>query len=206
MSNIQATMFINIFLSFRQRLFILSLLPYTHVFSLNFCLSTCFLPPKQTPSYHHLPIHSSINHHLLNHTPPVINKMVLGWRRAFCTSIPRDPESRQKRQQDEKNKQSNSSTPISTPKIGTKFTGFFSTPSTPRLQTQTQPVSSSGLRCRTTTTTTASAPESPKLQCKTAKNSPTFFHRSNPSSPRSPSTFSLLRSTLRLSKVRFNAF
>ncbi|WOG92955.1 hypothetical protein DCAR_0312233 [Daucus carota subsp. sativus] len=128
--------------------------------------------------------------------------MVLGWRRAFCTSIPRDPESRQKRQQDEKNKQSSSSTPISTPKIGTKFTGFFSTPSTPRLQTQTQPVSSSGLRCRTTTTTTASAPESPKLQCKTAKNSPTFFHRSNPSSPRSPSTFSLLRSTLRLSKTR----
>lgn len=130
--------------------------------------------------------------------------MVLGWRRAFCTSIPRDPESKHKHQQDQQHKQSNNSTPVSTPKIATKFTGFFSNPSTPRLQTQ--PVSSSGLRCRTSASTPVSAPESPKLQCKTAKNSPTFFHRSNPSSPRSPSTFSLLRSTLRLSKVRFIHF
>lgn len=129
--------------------------------------------------------------------------MVLGWRRAFCTSIPRDPESKAKHQQDQQNKQSNNSTPVSTPKIGTKFTGFFSNPSTPRLQTQ--PVSSSGLRCRTSASTPVSAPGSPKLQCKTAKNSP-IFHRSNPSSPKSPSTFSLLRSTLRLSKVRFNTF
>ncbi|KAL8125082.1 E3 ubiquitin-protein ligase WAV3-like [Apium graveolens] len=125
--------------------------------------------------------------------------MVLGWRRAFCTSIPRDPESKNKNQQDQQHKQSHNSTPISTPKIGTKFTGFFSNPSTPRLQTQ--PVSSSGLRCRTSASTPVSAPGSPKLQCKTAKNSP-IFHRSNPSSPKSPSTFSLLRSTLRLSKTR----
>ncbi|KAL8109901.1 hypothetical protein AgCh_025847 [Apium graveolens] len=63
----------------------------------------------------------------------------------------------------------------------------------------TQPVSRSGLRCRTSASTPVSAPGSPKLQCKTAKNSP-IFQRSNPSSPKSPSTFSLLRSTLRLSK------
>ncbi|CAI9752970.1 unnamed protein product [Fraxinus pennsylvanica] len=99
--------------------------------------------------------------------------MVLGWRRAFCTSIPRDQER---------------DSPIVKDKSDTN-------PSTPRLQSQ--PVSSPSLRCRTT----ASAPQSPKLQCKT-KNSPRFFHRSTPSSPRSPSTISLLKSTLRISKNR----
>ncbi|CAA2978832.1 uncharacterized protein LOC111380423 [Olea europaea subsp. europaea] len=99
--------------------------------------------------------------------------MVLGWRRAFCTSIPRDQEK---------------DSPVVKDKSDTN-------PSTPRLQSQ--PVSSTSLRCRTT----ASAPQSPKLQCKT-KNSPRFFHRSTPSSPRSPSTISLLKSTLSISKTR----
>lgn len=94
-----------------------------------------------------------------------------------------------------------------TPKLSSKFGGFFSTstPSTPRLQTP--PVSTPSLRCRTTKPKApetinlppASLPCSPKVQ----KNSPRFFYRSsNPSSPRSPSTFSLLKSTLRISKVR----
>ncbi|CAK9150605.1 unnamed protein product [Ilex paraguariensis] len=128
--------------------------------------------------------------------------MVLGWRRAFCTSIPR-PRDREPKEVKEKQEHSNTSTP----KLSSKF-GFFSNPSTPRIQSQ--PVSTPSLRCRTTTTTTApptatvpspSVPESPRLQCKTTK-SPRLFHRSNPSSPRSPSTFSLLKSTLRLSKSR----
>lgn len=118
--------------------------------------------------------------------------MVLGWRRAFCTSIPRD--------RDTKEKQDNTN-PTPSPRINSKF-GFFSNPSTPRFQSP--PVSSSILRCRTTaapaTVQAASAPGSPKLQCKT-KNSPRFFNRSTPSSPRSPSTFSLLKSSLRFSKV-----
>ncbi|KAL6960824.1 hypothetical protein U1Q18_038587 [Sarracenia purpurea var. burkii] len=122
---------------------------------------------------------------------------MVGWRRAFCTSVSRDRESKEAK---EKREHSNSSNP--SPRFGSRF-GFFSNPSTPRLQSQ--PVLSSSLRCRTVTTATVptpSAPESPKLQCKTTKNSPGFFQRSNPSSPRSPSTFSLLKSSLRLSRSR----
>ncbi|KAK4712031.1 hypothetical protein R3W88_006544 [Solanum pinnatisectum] len=119
--------------------------------------------------------------------------MVLGWRRAFCTSIPRD--------RDTKEKQDNTN-PTPSPRINSKF-GFFSNPSTPRFQSP--PVSSSILRCRTTAAPVivqaASAPGSPKLQCKT-KNSPRFFNRSTPSSPRSPSTFALLKSTLRFPKTK----
>lgn len=116
--------------------------------------------------------------------------MVLGWRRAFCTSIPRD--------RDTKEKQDNTN-PTPSPRINSKF-GFFSNPSTPRFQSP--PVSSSILRCRTTATVqAASAPGSPKLQCKT-KNSPRFFNRSTPSSPRTPSTFSLLKSSLRFPKTK----
>lgn len=107
------------------------------------------------------------------------NTMVLGWRRAFCTSIPKDQERDSPILKDKSNP-----------------AGFISNPSTPRLLSQ--PVSSPSLRC----STTASAPQTPKLHCKT-KNSPGFFNRSTPSSPRSPSTLSLLKSTLRISKVLF---
>ncbi|XP_055806085.1 E3 ubiquitin-protein ligase WAV3-like isoform X2 [Solanum dulcamara] len=119
--------------------------------------------------------------------------MVLGWRRAFCTSIPRDRDTKE------------NTNPTPSPRLSSKF-GFFSNPSTPRFQSP--PVSSSILRCRTTaappptaTVQAASAPGSPKLQCKT-KNSPRFFNRSTPSSPRSPSTFSLLKSSLRFPKTK----
>ncbi|KAM2554442.1 hypothetical protein TB2_018563 [Malus domestica] len=110
------------------------------------------------------------------------------------------------------------------PRSSSKF-GFFSNLSTPHLQSQpqTQPVVSSpgGLRCRTTATSTATnipiflLPNNPKLQCnvssatttpqKTTSYSPRLlfqFQRSNPLSPKCPSSFSLLRSTLRLSKSR----
>ncbi|KAK7407169.1 hypothetical protein VNO78_08856 [Psophocarpus tetragonolobus] len=115
--------------------------------------------------------------------------MVTGWRRAFCTSIPKDREAKvlaEKPQHCETNNNTNHS-----PKIASKF-GFFSNPSTPRLESQ--PSSTPSLRCRTT----CSVPNSPKLQCKT----PRLFHNSNPSSPKSPSSFSLLKATLRLSKSR----
>ncbi|OMO56352.1 Zinc finger, RING-type [Corchorus capsularis] len=117
--------------------------------------------------------------------------MVTGWRRAFCTSIPKKqdspvlPEKQQHQQQQQE--QSNNT---KSPRFASKF-GFFSNPSTPRLQSQ--PVSSPSLRCRTTSTPTSSLPNSPKLHCKTS-------HFSNPSSPKSPSSFSLLKATLRLSK------
>ncbi|EEF33477.1 protein binding protein, putative [Ricinus communis] len=124
--------------------------------------------------------------------------MVTGWRRAFCTSIPKERETpifTDKKQQQQCSSSSHS------PRISSKF-GFFSNPSTPRLQSQ--PVSSTpSLRCRTTTATTptSSVPNSPKLQSKKSK-SPRLFHFSNPSSPKSPSSFSLLKATLRLSKNR----
>uniref|UniRef100_A0A2N9IDA6 RING-type domain-containing protein n=1 Tax=Fagus sylvatica TaxID=28930 RepID=A0A2N9IDA6_FAGSY len=131
--------------------------------------------------------------------------MVTGWRRAFCTSIPKDREPKlvfSDKQHCENTNQ------IPSPRISSKF-GFFSNPSTPRLQSQ--PVSSPSLRCRTTststTTPTSSVPNSPKLQCKTTttpkkNNSPRLFQLSNPPSPKSPSSFSLLKATLRLSKSR----
>ncbi|KAJ7943808.1 Zinc finger C3HC4-type RING finger family protein [Quillaja saponaria] len=126
--------------------------------------------------------------------------MVTGWRRVFCTSIPKERETKvlsEKQQHCDSTKQS--------PKISSKF-GFFSNPSTPRLQSQ--PVSSPSLRCRTTVATntpTSSVPNSPKLQCKISatqekNNSPRLFQLSNPSSPKSPSSFSLLKNSLRLSK------
>lgn len=129
--------------------------------------------------------------------------MVLGWRRAFCTSIPRDRDSNTTTTT--KQEKSNPTTP----KFGSKL-GFFSNPSTPRLQSQ--PVSIPTLRCRTsraappptpsTPAASSLAPaETPKLRCKTTGNSPRFYQRSNPSSPRSPSAFSFLKSTLRPSKV-----
>ncbi|CAN4083102.1 unnamed protein product [Withania somnifera] len=123
--------------------------------------------------------------------------MVLGWRRAFCTSIHRDRDTKEIKQ--------DNTNPTPSPRLTSKF-GFFSNPSTPRFQSP--PVSSSLLRCRTTASpppTTivqaVSAPGSPKLRCKT-KNSPRFFNRSTPSSPRSPSTFSLLKSSLRFPKTK----
>jgi hypothetical protein len=131
--------------------------------------------------------------------------MVTGWRRAFCTSIPKDRETNKAVLPSEKHCENSSV--VQSPKISSKF-GFFSNPSTPRLQSQ--PVSSPSLRCRTSAATTASPtsslPNSPKLQCKTSitpkkNSSPRLFQPSNhPFSPKSPSSFSLLKA-LRLSKV-----
>ncbi|KAH6803635.1 hypothetical protein C2S51_031882 [Perilla frutescens var. frutescens] len=116
--------------------------------------------------------------------------MVLSWRRAFCTSIPKDHDRPSPIIKDK-------SDPSPSPTLRSRFGGFFSEPSTPRLPSQ--PLSSPTLRCRTA----ATAAESPRLQCRTTKSSPRFFRSSTaPSSPRSPSTFSLLKSGLRISKSR----
>ncbi|XP_068656569.1 E3 ubiquitin-protein ligase WAV3-like [Aristolochia californica] len=115
--------------------------------------------------------------------------MGTGWRRAFCTSIPRDPEPE---------KQQNPS-PSPSPRSCAKLS-FFSNPSTPRLQSQ--PVASPSLRCRTTLTS-PTVQDSPRLLCKTTPTSisPRLFQGSNPSSPKSPSRFALFKSPrLRLSK------
>ncbi|KAI3500252.1 hypothetical protein L1887_36070 [Cichorium endivia] len=137
--------------------------------------------------------------------------MVFGWRRAFCTSVPRETDSaiggiRDDSERDY-NVKSNGGGGTVTPKIGGRF-GFFSSsssnPSTPRIQSQTD--SSPSLRCRTTVANlpekSASVPVSPKLQCKTSSSPGLFQWSSTPSSPRSPSTFSLLKTNLRLSTNR----
>uniref|UniRef100_A0A7N0SYI7 Uncharacterized protein n=1 Tax=Kalanchoe fedtschenkoi TaxID=63787 RepID=A0A7N0SYI7_KALFE len=121
--------------------------------------------------------------------------MVSGWRLAFCTTVPRDSTA----------KTSSSSSADDHRPTSSRFP-FFS--STPKLHN-----SSSRLRCRTASATApvsqaSSVSNSPKLTCKTSsssdKNTPTttttLFHRSCPSSPTSASTFSLLKTTLRLSR------
>ncbi|KAI3669712.1 hypothetical protein L6452_41066 [Arctium lappa] len=125
-------------------------------------------------------------------------EMVFGWRRAFCTSVPpeADEATRDDHEDDDIDAKGNAA-----PKFANRF-GFFNS-STPRLQSQRDPTPT--LRCRTTVPAqSASVPVSPRLQCKTSNNnSPRLFQwSSNPSSPRSPSTFSLLKSNLRLSTTR----
>ncbi|KAI3813436.1 hypothetical protein L1987_18159 [Smallanthus sonchifolius] len=126
--------------------------------------------------------------------------MVLRWRRAFCTSISREHDSTAMEDLDYDHDHGVSNGSTTTPKFGTRFAFFTSSsnPSTPRLRSHS--VSSPNLRCRTTATVPApsrSALLSPKLQCET-NNSPRFFLRSsNPSSPRSSSPFSFLKSSLR---------
>ncbi|KAL8200509.1 hypothetical protein R6Q57_011848 [Mikania cordata] len=131
--------------------------------------------------------------------------MVLAWRRAFCTSISRESDSTtmEELKHDHHDRQIRNNSSSSTPKFATRFAFFSSSssnPSTPRIRSN-HSVSSPNLRCRTTATVPApsrSVPLSPKLQCETS-NSPRFFLRSsNPSSPRSSSPFSFLKSSLRL--------
>ncbi|CAL0331573.1 unnamed protein product [Lupinus luteus] len=131
--------------------------------------------------------------------------MVTGWRRAFCKSIPKDNNTEPKvlsdKQQQHRDTTTNNNTNKS-PKTSSKF-GFFSNPSTPPSQSNT--VTGPNLSCRTSLTT-CSNPNSPKLQPSNQKkhnntNSPRLFQQSSPKSV-SPSSFSLLKATLHLSKNR----
>ncbi|OWM80570.1 E3 ubiquitin-protein ligase WAV3 isoform X2 [Punica granatum] len=128
--------------------------------------------------------------------------MGTGWRRAFCTTIPRDPEASSQQQK--------SVTPSPSPRTGRKLgflTGSSSNPSTPRL------------RCRTVAEAAAQAEASagagggvdeisPGLICRTAPSSTSNTPRlakspkkpmlgSNPSSPRSPLKLSLFKNSFK---------
>uniref|UniRef100_A0A2P2IPD7 RING-type E3 ubiquitin transferase n=1 Tax=Rhizophora mucronata TaxID=61149 RepID=A0A2P2IPD7_RHIMU len=127
--------------------------------------------------------------------------MGTGWRRAFCTTIPRDPETT--RATDKQRQQSPpraSPSPRSCAKLG--FLSVGSNPITPR-QTSQSAISSpnSNLRCRTTTGTVEPVPstnESPSLHCKTTpKATKSQLLSSNPSSPRSPLKLSLFRNSFK---------
>ncbi|XP_010531335.1 PREDICTED: uncharacterized protein LOC104807655 isoform X1 [Tarenaya hassleriana] len=129
--------------------------------------------------------------------------MMNGWRRAFCTSVPKDrdaggdsPENHRRRD-----------------KPASRF-GFFSNPSTPR--SETRPYSGSSLRCRKWAATAVATPSpslpcSPKLQCRTTgdvtpETPPPKGNRSPvsllslSSNPSSPASFSLFKSKLCFNK------
>ncbi|GMH06487.1 hypothetical protein Nepgr_008327 [Nepenthes gracilis] len=138
--------------------------------------------------------------------------MVAGWRRAFCTSIPKtnEPKIATEKQNQQKGSACDGSRSNRILSFGSKFSFFYSSsrsnPSTPRLLTPL--VSSPRLSCRTKAGTAATFPfsellaqGSPMLQCKTGK-SPRSFLRSNTSSPRSASNFSLLKNSLWFTKTR----
>lgn len=125
--------------------------------------------------------------------------MGTGWRRAFCTTIPRDrePQFVDKHAQDSQQQQNNGGQQIPSPSPSPRSCaklGFLSSsnPSTPRLRCKTNKASSNDINSLI----------SPKLHCKTTTKSnaksPKTLLSSNPSSPRSP--FSILKNTLRLSK------
>ncbi|PKU60897.1 E3 ubiquitin-protein ligase WAV3-like [Dendrobium catenatum] len=151
--------------------------------------------------------------------------MGTGWRRAFCTSIPRDPENAvatEKRQDHRRVRQqlsasSSPSNPSHSPgscaKFGVFSGGGSSNSSSLRLRCRTGEASSehpllspaldsmSGHHCKNGDFTTPCTPPPPSSAG--VKGSPRLLlTRSNPASPRSPSRFALLKATLRLSRSR----
>lgn len=116
--------------------------------------------------------------------------MGTGWRRAFCTTIPRDPADQTR--VSEKQQRSPSPSPRSCTRLGF-FSSGSSNPSTPRLQSQ--PVIS--------TQSSIDDHESPRLlECKTSSSTPkstrtSFLSSSNPTSPRSPLKLSLFRNSFK---------
>ncbi|KAK8478553.1 hypothetical protein V6N13_057009 [Hibiscus sabdariffa] len=110
--------------------------------------------------------------------------MGTGWRRAFCTTVRKEPESNVL---DKQRQQSPSPSPRSCAKLS--FFSSGSNPSTPRLQAQ---VPSPRLHCRTTVEP-SSTNETPKAAVKSPKPIPS----SNSSSPRSPLKLSLFRNSFK---------
>lgn len=157
--------------------------------------------------------------------------MGTGWRRAFCTSIPRDPESaaapekqqnhRRVRQQlspSSSSPSNQSKSPGSCAKFGVFSGGGSSNPSSLRLRCRTADASSehpllspaldntsAARHCKGGDFTTPYTPPPPSSAG--VKGSPRLLlTRSNPASPRSPSRFALLKATLRLSRVKQISF
>lgn len=132
-------------------------------------------------------------------------KMGTGWRRAFCS---RDPESTiSDKKQHRGTSPSGSPSPRSCVRLG--FLSGGSNATTPRLQQQSQTVSSPSLRCRTVSEAAAQANDSPRFHNKNtprATKSPKTISTSNPTSPRSPLKLSLFKNSFkfRVSIIFFN--
>ncbi|KAF5455916.1 hypothetical protein F2P56_025444 [Juglans regia] len=129
--------------------------------------------------------------------------MGTGWRRAFCTTIPRDSDSSSLSDKQQRSP-SSSPSPRSCTRLGFLSGGGGSNPSTPRLQSQAI-VKSPSLRCRTSTSEASQTPnvnESPRLECntstpKTRSKSPRTLLGSNQTSPRSPLKLSLFKNSFK---------
>ncbi|KAJ0260172.1 hypothetical protein HA466_0064150 [Hirschfeldia incana] len=118
--------------------------------------------------------------------------MGTGWRRAFCTTAPRNSDADLDKQQ-----AGNSLNPSPSPRSCVKlaFLSGGSNPSTPRASY------SPSLRCRTTDASDPAPPTSEQIQTpRSATKSPRLSSlkaRSNPSSPRSPLKLSLFRNSFK---------
>lgn len=130
--------------------------------------------------------------------------MGTGWRRAFCTTIPRDSDSSSLSDKQQRSP-SSSPSPRSCTRLGFLSGGGGSNPSTPRLQSHQAVVKSPSLRCRTTTSEASQTPvvnESPRLECKTStpkscSKSPRTLLGTNQTSPRSPLKLSLFKNSFK---------
>ncbi|KFK34861.1 hypothetical protein AALP_AA5G202700 [Arabis alpina] len=111
--------------------------------------------------------------------------MIKGWRRAFCTSIPKDTNNDDDDDDGVLVTDSSDSQRLRH-KSTSKFSFFSSTPSTPR--------------CRTSTAPSPSLPGTPKLTCRTTTT--TTSVETTPIS--SPASFSLLKPKLRFNKTSVN--
>ncbi|KAK4795912.1 hypothetical protein SAY86_028238 [Trapa natans] len=135
--------------------------------------------------------------------------VTFGWRRAFCTSIPDNEDHGHTHIFSEKQlqvqpTQSRPRITSGSPRISSKL-GFFSAPSTSRLQSLLQQVSSSEAPVPAASLQCQKVASIQKLQCKTSA-APTpektiHLSSSNPSSPKSPSSFSFLRASLRFPRA-----
>lgn len=137
--------------------------------------------------------------------------MGTGWRRAFCTTIPRDREPKfvdKHLYQDHEHPQSS---PSPSPRSCAKL-GFLSSSNNNTKSGSSSASNTPRLRCRTAAAAASNENSdnlvSPNLHCKTttpksnsSKTPRTHRLASNPASPRSP--FSILKNTLRLSRVIF---
>ncbi|XP_030538008.1 E3 ubiquitin-protein ligase WAV3 [Rhodamnia argentea] len=145
--------------------------------------------------------------------------MGTGWRRAFCTTIPRDPESKalERQQQPKSISPSPSPSPRKCTAVKLGFLSGGSNPTTPRVQAPHEPTPPSSttpslLRCRTAPvsapapapgTASVSLSETPRLECKTStpkstKMTPRSLPSSNASSPRSPLKLSFFKNSFKL--------
>ncbi|XP_030454618.2 E3 ubiquitin-protein ligase WAV3 [Syzygium oleosum] len=140
--------------------------------------------------------------------------MGTGWRRAFCTTIPRDPESKAlEKQQQRKSNPSPSPSPRKCATAKLAFLSGGSNPTTPRVRAHREPPPPSStpslLRCRTAPvsapapgTASVSLSETPRLECKSStpkstRMTPKSLPSSNSSSPRSPLKLSFFKNSFK---------